>query len=127
MKELPGEHAATNISTAIQEMLNDWNINTDKVIAVVTDKVIAVVTDKVIAVVTDNAKNMINAISKLDLFKFLCIGHTLQLGIKRAFDVPKVHTTRKHICSSRKTSDPLSQVPKIYVKTKGEAKVVRLA
>ena len=66
-------------------MLNDWNINTDKVIAVVTDKVIAVV--------TDNAKNMINAISKLDLFKFPCIGHALQLGVKRAFDVPKVHTT----------------------------------
>ena len=38
-KELPGEHAATNISTVIQEMVNDWNIDTDKVIAVVTDNV----------------------------------------------------------------------------------------
>ena len=30
-KELPGEHAATNISTTIQEMLNDWNIDIEKV------------------------------------------------------------------------------------------------
>ena len=36
-KELPGEHAATNISTTIQEMLNDWNIDTEKVVPVVTD------------------------------------------------------------------------------------------
>ena len=76
-KELPGEHTATNISTAIQEMLNDWNIDTEKVVAVVTD----------------NARNMVNAISELDLFNFPCIGHTLQLGVKKSFDVPKVHTT----------------------------------
>ena len=76
-KELPGEHAATNISTAIQEMLNDWNIDTEKIVAVVTD----------------NARNMLNTISELDLFNFPCIGHTLQLGVKKAFDVPKVHTT----------------------------------
>ena len=75
-KELPGEHAATNISTAIQEMLNDWNIDTEKVVAVVTD----------------NARNMVNAISELGLFNFPCIGHTLQLGVKKGFDVPKVHT-----------------------------------
>ena len=49
-KELPGEHTAANISTAIPEMLNDWNIGTEKVVAVVTD----------------NAKNMLNAISELD-------------------------------------------------------------
>ena len=36
---------------------------------------------------------MINAISELDLFNFPRIGHTLQLGVKRAFDVPKVHIT----------------------------------
>ena len=45
MKELPGEQAATNISTAIQEMLNDWNIDTEKVVTVITE----------------NAKNMVNA------------------------------------------------------------------
>ena len=74
-KELPGEHAATNINTAIQEMLNDWNIDTEKVVAVVTD----------------NARNMVNAISELGLFNFPCIGHTLQHGVKKGFDVPKVH------------------------------------
>jgi len=68
-----GEHAATNISTAIQQMLD-------------------IETEKTVAVVTDNAKNMVNAISNLDLFNFPCIGHMLQLGVKKAFDVPKVHT-----------------------------------
>ena len=58
-KELPGEHTATNISTAIQEMLNDWNIETEKVVAVVTD----------------NAKNVANAISELDLFVLATLCH----------------------------------------------------
>ena len=48
-------------------MLNDWNIDTEKVVAVVTD----------------NARNMVNAISELGLFNFPCIGHTLQLGVKK--------------------------------------------
>ena len=44
-KELLGEHIATNIhNTAIQRMLSAWNINTEKVVAVVTD----------------NAKNIVN-------------------------------------------------------------------
>ena len=60
----------------MQQMLSDWNINNEKVVAVVTD----------------NAKNMVNAISDLDLFNLPCIGHTLQLGVKKAFDVPKVHS-----------------------------------
>ena len=50
-------------------------------------------TEKIVEVVTDNARNMLNVISELDLFNFPCIGHTLQLGVKKAFDVPKVHTT----------------------------------
>ena len=36
-KELPGEHVVTNISTEIQEMLNGWNIDIEKVVIVVTD------------------------------------------------------------------------------------------
>ena len=75
-KELPGDHAATNISIAIQQILSDEGIETEKVVAVATD----------------NAKNMINTISDLDLFNFPCIGHTLQLWVKKTFDVPKVHT-----------------------------------
>jgi len=31
-------------------------------------------------------------VNELDMFNFSCIGNTLQLGIKKAFDVPKVHT-----------------------------------
>jgi len=56
-------------------MLSDWEIETEKTVAVVTD----------------NAKNMVNAISNLDLFNFPCIGHTLKLGVKKMFDVPKFH------------------------------------
>ena len=75
-KELPSDHTASNIATAVEETLCDWNIDTVKVVAVVTD----------------NAKNMTNAVTELDMFSFPCIGHTLQLGVKKAFDIPKVHT-----------------------------------
>ena len=45
---------------------------------------------KALAVVTGNAKNMVNAVNELDMFTFPCVGHTLQLGIEKAFKVPKV-------------------------------------
>jgi len=75
-KELPSDHTASSIATVVEEMLCDWNIDAAKVVAVVTD----------------NAKNMVNTVNELDMFNFPCIGHTLQLGIKKALDVPKVHT-----------------------------------
>lgn len=37
--------------------------------------------------VTDNARNMINAISGMDLLHFPCMGHILQLGMLKVFDV----------------------------------------
>ena len=62
--------------------MNDWNIDTEKVVAVDTD----------------NTRNMVNAICELDLFNFPCIAHTSPLGLKKtwsekSFHMPKVHTT----------------------------------
>ena len=52
-------------------MLNNWNNDTEKMVAIVID----------------TAKNMVNTIN------FPCISHTLLLGVKKALDVPKLHTT----------------------------------
>ena len=68
---------------------------------------------------------MLNAISELDLFNFPCIGHTLQLRLKKAFDVPKVHTTLARV--GKLHSGLFSQIPKIYVKIKRETKAVGFA
>ena len=76
IKELPVAHTADNIGEKIEEILDEWNI----------DK------DIIVAAVTDNARNMINAINGMGLRHFPCMGHTLQLGILKAFDVGPVKT-----------------------------------
>ena len=73
-KELPVAHTAENIGENIEEILDEWNI----------DK------DIIVAAVTDNARNMINAINGIGFLHFPCMGHTLQLGILKAFDIGPV-------------------------------------
>ena len=73
-KELPVAHTAENIGEKIEEILDEWNI----------DK------DMIVAAVTDNARNMINAINGMGFLHFPCMGHTLQLGILKAFDIGPV-------------------------------------
>ena len=73
-KELPVAHTAENISEKIEEILDEWNI----------DK------DIIVAAITDNARNMINAINGLGFLYFPCMGHTLQLGILKAYDLGSV-------------------------------------
>jgi len=85
---VPGEHAATNISTAIQQMLSDWDIETEKIVAAVTD----------------NAKNMVNAISNLATLISLYWPHTATLGEESIWCAKSPHST----CSSWKTSVTLS-------------------
>jgi len=76
VKELPVAHTANNIGENIEEILDEWNI----------DK------DTIVAAVTDNARNMVNAINGLCLQNFPCMGHTLQLAILKAFDNGPVKT-----------------------------------
>ena len=64
-------------------MLDEWNI----------DK------DIIVAAVTDNARNMINAINGMGFYHFPCMGHTLQLGILKAFDIGPVKAALARVSS----------------------------
>ena len=75
-KELPVAHTADNISEKIEDILDEWNI----------DK------DNIVAAVTDNARNITNAINQMGLLHFPCMGHSLQLGILKAFEIGAVKT-----------------------------------
>ena len=83
MKELPTVHSADNIGEKIEEILDEWNI----------DK------DIVVAAVIDNARNMVNAVNGIGLRHFPCIGHTLQLGILKAFDIGPVKAALARVSS----------------------------
>lgn len=72
--EVPGSHDAESLSGVIQEGLARWNIES-----------------RVFYATTDNGGNIKNACTEyLNLTHIPCIGHTLQLGVKRCFDVRKV-------------------------------------
>ena len=70
------DHSAESLCSVISTMFEDWKI-----------------TGKVFGSTTDNAQNIVNAIGLLGMDHFPCIAHTLQLGIKKALDVSKVHKT----------------------------------
>ena len=82
-KELPVAHTADNIGEKIEEMLDEWNI----------DK------DIIVAAVTDNARSMINVINGMGFCHFSCMGHTLQLGILKAFDIGPVKAALARVIS----------------------------
>ena len=56
-----------------------------------------ILTNIVVAAVTDNARTMINAINGIGFLHFPCMGHTLQLGILKTFDIGPVKAALAHI------------------------------
>ena len=76
-KELPVAHTADNIGEKIEEMLDEWNIDKD----------------------SSYARNMINAINGMGFCHFPCMGHTLQLGILKAFDIGPVKAALARVSS----------------------------
>ena len=64
---------AENIAEELDQDMKEWNIR-----------------NKVVAATTDNGQNVINAMEKLELLNLPCVGHTLQLAVKHAFDVSPV-------------------------------------
>ena len=73
--EVPKEHTADAIQQVLSSMFEEWNISS-----------------KVFGATTDNGQNIVNAIELLRLEHFPCLAHTLQLGIKKVYSIPKVHT-----------------------------------
>ena len=72
--ELSLEHTSVNLACELETTFNQWDLQPNKLVATTTD----------------NAKNIVNAIDRLDWLHFGCFAHTLQLGVKKAMDVPQI-------------------------------------
>ena len=69
-KEILTDYSAQSIAEILQTFIAEWNNNF-----------------KVFGATTDNGSNVVNAVVDLQLIHMPCIGHTLQLSIKKAFDL----------------------------------------
>ena len=73
-KEVAEDHNAESLAKVLQEIFDEW-----------------AVTGKVYGATTDNGGNIVNAcVNHLKLTHMPCIGHTLQLAVKRALEINKV-------------------------------------
>ena len=87
-------------------MFRDWNI-----------------VEKVFAATTDNGQNIVNAVGLLSLQYFPCLAYTLQLAIKKALTVSKVHTT---VARCKKLVEHFNKSPKETYKLKEKQKMLQL-
>lgn len=70
---LPGSHTASNIARELKRLIDEWKL-----------------TNKVIMVVADNAKNIQNGIQELQLKKFGCMAHTINLVAQSALQIEPI-------------------------------------
>ncbi len=68
------DHTGQNISDALLDVLENWELKQDKVVAVTTDK----------------GANVVAALRDLGVARISCYGHNLDLAIKKALIVPRV-------------------------------------
>ena len=68
------DHTGVNLASELETILNNWHIGVDKLSGCTTD----------------NASNIVSAMSILEWAHFRCFGHTLQLGVKEAMEIPQV-------------------------------------
>jgi len=71
--EVPMEHTAENIKKVVTDILLEYGIE-----------------EKVIAATTDNGTNVVKAIELLEFFHMPCVGHTLNLAVKKCFELNQV-------------------------------------
>ena len=72
-RHLPDSHTADNLADALQNAFHEWKLS-----------------DKNITGNSDNAKNIVNAWGLLNKLTIGCIGHVLNLAVKKALDVNSV-------------------------------------
>ena len=68
------DHTGQNISDALLDVLENWELKQDKVVAITTD----------------NGANVVAALRNLGVARINCFGHNLDLAIKKALIVPRV-------------------------------------
>ena len=104
--EVPQDHTANSLHNVLLSMFKDWNIST-----------------KMFAATTDNGHNIMNAIELLTLEHFPCLAHILQLAIKKAYNLPKVHTT---IARCKKLVEHFNKSTKETYKLREKQKMLEL-
>ena len=72
--ETSEDHTACNLATGMEEGFERWNLKAASLSAAVTD----------------NARNISLAIEQLDWSHVGCFAHTIQLGVQKAMELPKV-------------------------------------
>ena len=78
----PGIHDFSHIAEAISAAAKEWCINIDK---------------QVIAFTTDSRPNIAKAVEEMGVLHLLCAGHTMNLGIQKAFKVHHSHREMSEI------------------------------
>jgi len=104
--EVPQDHTAESLQHVLQSMFQEWNI-----------------ADKVFGGTTDNGQNIVNAIGLLGLQHFPCLAHTLQLAMKKAFAVTKVHSA---VARCKKLVEHFNKSPKATYKFREKQKMLQL-
>ena len=77
------DHSGQNIAEVITDVLENWRLNSTKLVATTTD----------------NGSNFVAAFNSLEWFRISCFGHNLDLAINKALNVDRVHRAVKRCCS----------------------------
>ena len=73
----PGTHDHIAISQALISAANDWCIDFDK---------------QLVAFTTESGSNVVKALENMNVLRLACAGHTLNLAVQKALQVPQVFT-----------------------------------
>ena len=68
--EVAEDHTSENLAIVLDTIMKDWEIR-----------------QRVVGTSTDNASNIIKAVREMGLFNMPCVGHTLNLAVKKSFEI----------------------------------------
>jgi len=74
--EMPSEHTGINLADELRDSLVKWDLKDDDLVSITTD----------------NARNIVCAVEILSWPRFGCLAHTLQIGVKKAMEIPQIST-----------------------------------
>ena len=72
-EEVADEHTAANLEKILDNILKEWKIH-----------------NRVVGTTTDNGSNIIKAMSEMGFLNMPCVGHTLNLAVKKCFEIHSV-------------------------------------
>ena len=72
-EKVADEHTAVNLEKILDNILKEWKIR-----------------NRVVGTTTDNGSNIIQAMSEMGFLNMPCVGYTLNLAVKRSFEIRSV-------------------------------------